>query len=56
MRTIYRFLLVALFGKSSLDGYYEPSIKKSVEKDYIFSSVFPSRDAMERALRAEQNL
>lgn len=56
VRTIYRFLLVALFGKSSLNGYYDPNIKKAIEKDYIFSSVFPSRDAMERALKTKQNV
>ena len=56
IRTIYRFLLVSLFGKSSLSGYCESSVKKTIEKDYIFCSVFPSRDVMERALKTRQDL
>lgn len=56
MYSFYRFLLAAFFGKSSLNGYYEPNGKKTVEKDYIFCSIFPSHDSMERALKTKQNL
>lgn len=55
MYSFYRFLLVVFFGKSSLNGYYEPSVKKAKEKDCIFCSIFPSHDSMERALKTEQN-
>lgn len=56
IRTIYRFLLVTLFGSDSLDGYYDSNDKKKpINKDYVFSSVFPSRDVMERVLKTKDD-
>lgn len=44
-----RACAVLLYGRIILKGYYEPSAN-SCEKTYIFSSVFPSQDSMDRAL------
>lgn len=44
-----RACAVLLYGRIILKGYYEPSAN-SCEKNYIFSSVFPSQDSMDRAL------
>lgn len=55
IRIVYRFLLATLFGKESLDGYCKTNSKKEIEKVYVFASVFPNRDSMERALQAKQD-
>lgn len=47
---IRKAVLVILFGKSSLNGYYKPTDKAKTEKKYVFSSVFPSRAVMESVL------
>lgn len=51
IRVLRYILLLILFGKDSLDGYCSSNHTAQQKKDYIFSSVFPSRDAMERALK-----
>lgn len=48
-KIVLDIILVVLFGKESLDGYYT-SPKKTERKNYIFSSVFPNRAIMELAL------
>lgn len=47
---IRKAILVVLFGKSSLNGYYKPTPETKNEIKYVFSSVFPSRAVMESVL------
>ena len=54
IRIIQNLIMIMLFGKQSLDGYYTIPRKRSISKDYIYSSVFPSREIMEMAIGQEQ--
>lgn len=47
---IAKMCMVFLYGKCVLDGYYSDKKSKKEEKNYVFSSVFPSQASMEVAL------
>lgn len=44
-----KLFLRLLFGKAVTNGYYTPPTEP-VKKNYVFDSVFPSREAQETAL------
>lgn len=43
--------MVFLYGRSMLDGYYTSATREKDEKNYVFSSIFPSQASMEIALK-----
>lgn len=47
---IIKACMIFLYGKSVLDGYYTSLPSNKDEKNYIFSSIFPSQASMELAL------
>ena len=47
---IVKACMVFLYGRSMLDGYYTSVPGKKEEKNYVFSSIFPSQASMEIAL------
>lgn len=49
MKNIVNFIMVILFGKDSLNGFYKPD-DKPINKSYKFSSVFPNEEALEEFL------
>lgn len=51
MEKIEKFILRILFGKEAISGYYT-SPKERENKNYVFDSVFPSREAQERAINS----
>ena len=50
MKKIFNIILVIMFGKESLEGYYNPQNDKSDPKNYVFSSVFPNREVMKMVI------
>ena len=47
---IIKACMIFLYGKSVLDGYYTSMPSNKDEKNYVFSSIFPSQASMELAL------
>ena len=45
-----RACAVLLYGRVILKGYYAEPSTNDCGKNYVFSSVFPSQDSMDRAL------
>lgn len=48
---IVKACMVFLYGRSMLDGYYTSATREKDEKNYVFSSIFPSQASMEIALK-----
>ena len=53
---IKKYVLVLVFGKKSLNGYYVPEIQPILKKKYVYSSVFPSRTIMEQVLNLDSSV
>ena len=53
LRRISDFFMRILFGEDSLDGYYRPKANAKVKKNYVFSSVFPSKSVMDQVLNQD---
>lgn len=50
VENIIKVCMKLLYGETTLDGYYMSDPNTKDEKNYIFSSIFPSRSSMELAL------
>ena len=55
MKKIKSRLMLLVFGRNSLDGYYIPANVKSKKKNYIYASVFPDNDAINSLYKIEIN-
>lgn len=51
MRAVYNFILRLIFGEESLDGYNNDVNKTDKKITYVYSTVFPSRQVMEKILK-----
>lgn len=52
---IIKACVLILYGKFALDGYYTSKANNKDEKNYVFSSIFPSQASMELALNQAPN-
>lgn len=55
MQRIFDFIYVAIFGKYTLDGFVSRKAK-SIKYNYIFDSVFPNDEIMEKALSTHSDI
>ena len=52
---IQKGLLLLIFGKDALRGYYDPKNNTELPKKYIFDSVFPDKKTMDVVLKEVAN-
>ncbi len=52
MKSFYNLILYIVFGKESLDGYYSNEEKKNKKNNYVYGTVFPSREIMEAVMES----
>lgn len=55
MKKFVNLCMVILFGKNSLDGYYKQEKVEIKSKNYIFASVFPNEESMEKFLEHQSD-
>ncbi len=53
MNRFLNFVMVLVFGKESLGGFYKAEPKKKMKKVYRYSSVFPNEESLEKFLNQQ---